>query len=493
MSRGRLAASIALAAALLPAATLLAQQTTPPAPAAPRPFTPPAIADTTLANGLRVVVVRRSDVPLVSVRLTVHAGAEADPEALPGVVEMTAALLPKGTTTRSAPAVARAVEALGGTIESGAGWDHADASVTVTTPNAAAATAILADVVRRPAFAAAELERQRQQTLDLLTVEMGEPGALSGHVATRLVYEGKPYAHPIAGTPASVPRIARADVVRAHRRIWRPDNATLAFAGDIAPADAYAIARRAFGDWPRPAAPLARDDAGPSVAASAGAGPPRRVVVVDMPDAGQAAVQIVRPAFSRLDPDYARAQLLNSVLGGGYSSRLNQEIRIRRGLSYGAGSLLEAHRGAGALIAGAQTKNESADEVVGLMLEELRRLGAEPVPGEELVPRKATLGGDHARQLETAEGLAAVVAALVAQQVALDWLARFPAEVNAVRAAELRELAARRLGADAAHVVVVGDAKLFLEALRKRFPSVEVIPIAELDLGSPTLRRRSAM
>ncbi|HEY1404331.1 MAG TPA: pitrilysin family protein, partial [Pyrinomonadaceae bacterium] len=382
-----------------------APQATPPPPAAPRSVTVPKPVERTLPNGLRVVVVERSNMPLVSAALMIRNGGEVDPPQLAGVADMTASLLTKGTQTRTAPQIAEAIEALGGSIESGARWDASTANVGVMSSRIDNAMEILADVVRRPTFKDEEIERLRAQYLDDLTVALGQPGSIARYVASRVVFGDTPYGHPLSGTPESIVKIKRDDIVKMHATYYRPDNAILVIGGDIAAADAFKTAERFFGDWQKPAAPLP--------APSARTNEPMttrlpRIVVVDKPDAGQAAVLVARTGISRTDPAFFPGIVANSVLSG-YSGRLNQEIRIKRGLSYGARSALETRREAGPFTAEAQTKNESGAVVAGLLLGELGRLASGELPEAELTPRKAVLIGGFARNLETASGLVSQV------------------------------------------------------------------------------------
>ena len=213
-----------------------------------------------------------------------------------------------------------------------------------------------------------------------------------------------------------------------------------------------------------------------------------RVVVVDMPEAGQAAVVLARPGISRTDPDYFRGIVTNSILTG-YSGRLNQEIRIKRGLSYGARSSLDARREAGPFVASSQTKNPSGAEVASLLIGELGRLSNEPVLETELVPRKAVLIGGFGRALETTEGFVQQIASLALYGLSLDEINSYIRNVQSVMPADIQKFAGSRIGAKGANIIIVGSAKDFLEPLRKQFPNVEVIPFAELDLNSATLRK----
>jgi zinc protease len=462
-------------------------QETPPPPAAPRSVNIPKPEETTLKNGLRVIVIEDHDVPLVSTQLLVKNGGEIDPPQLSGLADMTASLLTKGTKTRSAPEIAQQIEALGGAIDSGAGWDASRGSINVMSPRIEPALAILADIFRNPVFNDEEIERLRQQYLDSLSVALRQPGALAGLVAGRVVFGDAAYGHPISGTPESLTRIKRADIVELHSRFYRPDNAVLVIGGDIKAADAFKLAEKVFGDWVKPTTLLpARGMVGKMIDRDE----KPRVVVVDMPEAGQAAVVLARSGISRTDPDYFRGIVTNAVLTG-YSGRLNQEIRIKRGLSYGASSRLETRRDAGPFVASAQTKNSSGAEVASLLLGELGRLSNEPIAAAELVPRKAVLTGGFGRALETTGGLVGQIASLSLYGLSLSEINNYITNVQSVTPADVQKFASGRINVKNANVVIVGNGKDFLEPLRKQFPNVEVIPFAELDLNSATLRKTS--
>ena len=444
----------------------------------------PTPAERTLANGLRVIVATDRDLPLATARLLVRSGAEVDPDPLSGLALMTAELATKGAGDRSAVQIAEAIERLGGSLGSGASWDGSSVTVNVLSPNLPAAGAILADVVRRPRFEAEELERLRQQAVDALAVSMKQPGSLAGMVIPTAVFAGRAYDHPASGTPASLKRITRTDVEALHRTWWRPDNATLILTGDVTPEAGFTLAQQLFGDWPRPATPLSP----PPVTSTPVGDPQPRVIVVDMPESGQAAVYLAKPGPRRSDPRYYTALVADSVLGGGYSARLNQEIRIRRGLSYGARSFVDTRRSAGLVGAVIQTKNESADEVVDVLLAELERLGDEAPSAAELGPRKAVLTGDFGRELETSGGLAGLLSGLALHGRPLSEINQYLAAVEAVGAEDVQRYADAALSPEGATIVVVGEADKFIEPLRHRFRDLRVIPLDRLNLDSPTLQ-----
>src|SRR5262245_30128088 len=231
-------------------------QATPPPPAAPRSGTFPKPAEETLPNGLRVIVIQRSESPLVSAQLLIKNGGEVDPVELAGIADMTANLLTKGTQSRDATRIAQEIESLGGSLDSGARWDSSFANVSVMSSKIAPAMEILADVVRRPTFKSEEVERLRQQYLDNVTLALGDPGSIARFVAARVVFGDSPYGHPLSGTSESLTRITAADIAKLHVRYYRPDNAILVIGGDISAKEGTELATRYFGDWQKPTTPL---------------------------------------------------------------------------------------------------------------------------------------------------------------------------------------------------------------------------------------------
>ncbi|MEJ0066872.1 MAG: pitrilysin family protein [Caulobacteraceae bacterium] len=441
----------------------------------------PSPAERTLPNGLRVIVAKSTDLPLVAASLTFEAGAASDPAKLSGAASMTATLSTEGTATRSARDIARQSEALGASIAAASSWESSSLGFSVMPAKLPDALAIMADVGRRPAFAADELERARKEALEGLEVAYGEPGEVAGFANAPVVYAGTSFAHAADGTPSSLKRLTPGDLARFHDRYWRPDNAILVLTGDITPDDGFALAAKAFGDWARPA------DAPPAPATGQATAAPRNVVI-DLPGTGQAAVSLTKPAIARSDPRYYQGLVANAVLGGGYSARLNEEIRVKRGLSYGAGSSLTARRTLGAFTAQAQTKNEAAAQVADLIRENMAGLAAAPASTDELAARKSSLIGDYGRGIGTAAGLANQLNELALYGIDLGEVKTYTDKVQAVTPAQVQSFAQDELKPGAASLIVVGDSKLFLGALKAKAPNLEVIPIAQFDPDNATLK-----
>jgi zinc protease len=457
-----------------------AERIMPPPPAAPVAAQLPTPVETRLANGMRVIVVEKHDLPLVTASIIVPGGGARDPEDRAGLASLTATLLTKGTATRTATQIAREVEMLGGSISSDAGWDSASVDVGVKADQIGKAMAILADVAQHPQFAPEELDRARTQTIDGVDVELKNPARLAGMVAQRAVFGNAAYGHLLSGTPKSLGAISRADIVHNYAASWRPDAATLVVVGDVTLAQASAMASEQFGGWKAAAATTAPLRATPV--------PSPRVIVVDLPGAGQAGVVVARTGIARNDARYYPGAVANATLGVGFSSRLNEEIRIKRGLSYGAGSRLEARRAPGPFAASTQTKNPSVTEVVSLITGEMTKLGAAPVPAAELETRKAVLIGGFGRSAETTGGIAGIIGGYVTDDVPLTELKNYTASIEGVTPAQVQAVAAALFDPAAASIIVVGDSKLFIDDLRKAHPALELIPANSLNLDSATLK-----
>jgi zinc protease len=256
----------------------------------------------------------------------------------------------------------------------------------------------------------------------------------------------------------------------------------LVLTGDITRAQGFALAEKTFGTWPKPAAAL------PAPPVIRPQGKPR-AVALDIPGAGQAAVNLAKPSIPRSDPDYYSGLVANTLLGGGYSSRLNLEIRVKRGLSYGASSNLSPNRTTGSFRAAAQTKNETAVEVLDLIVEQMASLSSAPASADELTARKANLVGSYGRRLATTGGLAGTLGNLALYGVPLDEIARYTSRVEAVTPGQVQAFSARVLDPARASVIIAGDVKTFGAALKAKRPDLEVIPVGELDLDSPSLKK----
>jgi zinc protease len=469
-----------------------------PKPGPERTVSIPAVKETKLKNGLTVAVVEKRNVPIVTVQLLIPAGSALEDMETAGLADITAAMLTKGTKTRSATQIAEEMEFLGGSINSGAGWNNSSVTISVTSDKLTQAMAILADVALNPTFPQDELELLKSQAIDGLTYNLTQPGFLSSYVSS--VYSLDE--HPAGGTLSSLQAIDRAKVEKFYKDLYSLSEAVLIFAGDISNEQAVRYANELFSKWPgvtrEGEVVSGSDEVAPVKSEKPRAELLSRILVVDLPDSGQASVSYVKSVPQGRVADHDRgvanskfyhASLLNSLLGGGYSSRLNQEIRIKRGLSYGAGSNFAWRWGTAGFSTRTQTKNESAPEVVELVLAEIKRLAEEEsIAAAELDPRKSVLTGGFGRNIETTGGLVGALADLYTFNIPAPELNRYMQNVNAVTDIQIREFARANLfGGD---VIIVGDYAKFKDDLAKRFKGrgITVIAADKINITSKTLQ-----
>ena len=454
----------------------------PPSPGAPHRADLPLPVERTLANGLRVIAFPQRSapkayaVPIIAAQLIVGGGAAAETEAEAGLATLTTTLLTQGAGRRSAVEFAQAIDGLGARLDAASGYDASIVSLTALTHVFPAAFALFDEIVRQPSFPQAEVERVRAKAIGDLALSYSSPSALARFVAQRVAFAASPYGHPVAGTAETLSTLDRDRIVAFHARYFRPDNATLIVGGDCVPAEAFALAERQFGGWRAPAEPLSV--AAPFITPR----PQSLVVIVDKPDAGRTAIVAGRVGIARRAPNYAAGVVATAVLSG-YSGRLNQEVRVKRGLSYGAGAQLIARREPGLFLASTLVDHTKVEEAVTVMLDSLHGLAAAPPEATELVTRKATISGGFSRSIETIDGITGVLGELALYGVPLTELGDYLPEIEAVDGAMVQRFAAETF--EDLFVVLVGDARIFGEAIRASHPNVRTIPLARLDLSQP--------
>jgi zinc protease len=456
----------------------------PPRPLKAREVNFPPYEIRTLKNGLQVVAVAHHEQPAVSLRLIVRAGGAQDPAEKPGVATLAAALLDQGTTTRRAPEIAGAIDSIGGAMGTGAGTDLTFVNAVVMKDSFDFVLKLVAEVARHPAFHPEEIERQRQQMLSALRVSYDDADYIADVVFDRLVYGFHPYGRPAAGTPESIGRITREDLLAFHGAYFAPNNAILAIVGDVALDEAFAGAERAFGDWPRNDAVKVEPPPDPPA-------PTRRVVVIDRPGAVQTEIRVGHIAVPRRHRDYMALNLATKILGGEGSNRLHRVLRSERGLTYGASADLETLKFAGDLIAKTDTRSDATGEVLRLVVEEFWRLQRDRVMTGELQGAQDYLAGSFPLTIETPSAIALQVLNALFFGLDLNDLQTFRQRVNAVTPDDIQRVSRAYLKPDRLSIVLVGDASTFASQLRGAgFPQFELVPLSELDLSAADFRRR---
>lgn len=455
----------------------------PPPPLTRRHVDFPDYRIRSLANGLQVVYVGHHEQPAVNVRMIVRAGAAADPPGQPGVAALVGQLLDQGTTTRSAQQIAGSIDSIGGALGVGTARDLGFVDVLVMKDSFDFALDLLADVARRPAFAPAEIERQRNQVLSGLRVSYDDPAYVANVVFNRLVYGFHPYGLPQRGTPRSIRTITRADLVAFHRTHYLPNNAVLAVVGDVTAAEAFAGVERALGDWrPGPSPPPVTAD---DVPASA-----RRLVVVNRPGAVQTVVHAGHVAPRRAHPDFLAFDVAVKILGGEGGNRLGSVLRTARSLTYAASADVAGRSVAGDFLAKTDTRSDATAEVLRLTVDEIARLRRERVREPELRSAQDYLAGSFPITIETPNAIAAQVLEAILYGLDLDAIEDYPERINAVTVDDIERVAETWLRPAGLSMVLVGDASVFLRDLPgEGFDRIEVLPLSELDLTAADFRR----
>ncbi len=472
-----LAATLAGAGAVRP----LAAQDVPTRPPEPMPLRPvrfPPFATSQLANGLRTLVVRNNEQPVVTISLSVPAGGRYVPADKAGLDDMLATLITKGTATRTADQISEGIEGAGGGIGASAGPDNLTITISALSENLAQAMELLADVVMHAGFPEGEVDLARTQALSALQLELSQPASIADRAFAREVYGRHPYG--LRATPASIRGLTRADIVGYHAARVRPRGALLVVAGDVDPVRVGALARSAFGGWSGTPAAVPAAPALPVRTAT-------EIVLVHKPGAVQSNIVAGFPFITPRDPALYPLTLANRILGDGADSRLFLILREQKSWTYGAYSGFSQPYGRGAFRATAEVRTEVTDSALAEMVAQLRRIGTEVPPDSELTAARNYITGSFPLTIETPQQVAGAVAAARLRGQPDDFVMRFRERVAAVSPAAMVAAARRYITPDRMVVVVVGDGERVLGPLRAlgwpvRLVSVEGAPMTEEDL-----------
>jgi zinc protease len=465
-----------LAALAMIATTARAQYPTkPPAPAPLKPANFPPYQEATLANGVHLVVVENHKAPVVSISLSMPAGAIYDPPGKEGVAGMTAALLTKGAGARSADEIAEAIEGVGGSINSGATLDFATVRADALSANAPLAFRLVGDAVVHPTFPDKEIELLRTQTLSGLQLEQSDPAAIASRAFATAVYGSGPYAR--HDTPASVRSITRADLLAFQSAHLRPQGALLVVAGDITLARARELATQALAGWT--GAPKGTVAMTPPVTH---ANP--EIILVHRPGSVQSNIYVGGATFAPSDPRAYALRVASWLLGGGPQSRLFLIVREQKSYAYDAHTESARPHGIGSFRAVTQVRTDVTDSALAEVLKQLERLRKEPVPAVELDAAKNALVGQFPLSIETAGQVADAVTNQKLLGLPANYLQTVRTRLAAVTAPEVEAVAKSVMGPSV--IVVVGDATKIYDKLTKIAPvklqSVDGTPLSPSDL-----------
>jgi zinc protease len=452
-----------MAAATTPDAPFRAQAPEPgPAPV----FVPPKVEEAKLKNGIRVLLVPRHDLPIVALQIVSEHGAD---QAKPGVAAFTMAGLLLGTKTRSAEQISDALDGLGVAYGTSAGYDGCFLHGQVLSSRFGEALEVLADVWKNPSFPKDELEIERGKRLTWLAQEADSAGAqLSRTMLANLYPERHPYRLPTLGDEASLKAISSNDLATFHRGHLRADHLIISVAGDIEKGPLLEQLEKTFGDWAGKDSPEVAPAKAPKLT-----GP--RIVLVDRPDATQTNLAVALPGTPRKTPDFEALLVMNTILGGQFTSRLNLNLREAHAYTYGARSHFDMRDGAGPFTAGGAMVREKTTEALKEMFAELERIQKTTVSDEELANAKGNLLQQLPARFETAAETAGTFASLALYGLPLDELSTREAKIKAVTKEEVKRVAEAYLRTGEMRVVLVGDAKVIKPGL------------SSLGLGEPTM------
>ena len=443
----------------------------------PAPTTPaPPVQRFTLSNGLAVWLVEAHRLPTVSASLASRLGSGADPPDRPGLADLPTGALDGGTTQRDALGLTRELEADCATLAKDTGKDGTWLTATSLTGQARAVLAILADVAAHPSFPADEVERARDDALVTLRQNRDDASTIAETVALREVYGADhPYGHRSTGTEAGLRAATIDDLRRAHARAFTPATTALLLTGDLTPSEAKRLAEEAFGSWTGPAG-----NAAPGSAAAGAPGPPAgstdRVLLVDKPGASQTALTLAAPGLARSDPDYEPLLVTNQVFGGGFSSRLNTNLRETKGYTYGAYSDIDALRGIGLITISMAVQQPSTADAVRETLKEADTLTTAGVTPAELARATQYLAGSARTLFDSNNSTLSTLRTLYLDDLPADYYETRPARLARITTGDVAAVAQRRFPPDKFTIVAVGD--------RSAIES----PLRALDLGPVGLR-----
>jgi len=428
-----------------------------PRPGAPRPYEFPAVASHQLPNGLSILVADLPGRPLVSASVVIRGGASEEPAELAGSTVLAARALSEGTERFDAIQLVEAAERLGASLHADAGWDALSASVEVPAERLAPALELVAEILLRPTFPTAEVERLRDERLNDLLQAQADPRRRAEQAFVDTIYaSASPYHRPSGGTRETVERLTASDLRRAYERNLDPRRATLVVAGDLGGQDVAELAERLLGSW-QGSGP---DGSGGSIVDTAASN--RRIVrVVHRPGSVQTEIRIGHRGLPRQIPDFHAVSVMSAILGGLFNSRLNMKLREEKGYTYGAGAGFDLRRGAGPFAARAAVNTDVTVAATLDTLTELNRMRDQPVQASELVAARDFLVGVFPLRFETSGAVVGALSGLVVHGLPLDELVGYRARIEAVDGAAVSAAAKEHLHVDSAAIVLVGDVDAF--------------------------------
>lgn len=432
------------------------------------PFNAPVPTVAILRNGLKLYVVERPGDAIEAIDLVVKRGATSDPERLAGLASMSAAMLETGAGGMSQFQLAQAADRIGASIGASAGDDDTVVSVSAMPEQLAPMVSLLSTLALRPTLAPAEWKKLKAHRIAELLAARADPVAADGLAWRRAAYGDHPLGDPLVGTPESIQRMQLSDV-RRFVRGYAPGDSALIAVGGASATQVKAALEKAFGHWKGRSTPdVALEQ---RVRAMPRQGP--RFIAVDFPGKPQTVVRVGEPAVSRASPDYLALNLLNAILGGSFTSRLNQNLRERHGYTYGAFSGFAFGIGPGPFVVETSVKTDVTAAALGEILSELQRAAQQPISEADLKKGKSLLAFDLVQALEHTDGAAAAIGSIFVYDLPLDEYQTFVSRLNALTVQDVRAAGARVLHPERMTIAVAGDLKVILPEIAKS-PTLEL-------------------
>ena len=402
-----------------------------------------------LPNDLVWLFSPQTELPLVTLELLIKAGTLTDPPGKEGLANLTASLLLNGTKSRSAAKIASELDFMGARLSVSGGGDFATVSLTVLKKDLGPALELLQDILMNPTFPAAEVVRKVNQFKAALTSAEDEPKVVASRTFIKHLYGAFPYNHPVMGTAQGLTAITRQDLIEFHRNYYRPNNSVLSVVGDLTPEEAQKWVTEIFGAWAAAPLPAVKLPAIPPL-------DQRQEVVIDK-DISQANVILGNLGITRNNPDFYAFQVMNYLLGGGgFVSRLMDDIRVNRGLAYSVYSSFDPGLEPGPFIVALETKNASAGEAITQVVEQLRRMMTQPVTPEELKEAKSYLIGSFPRKMDSISKRAWLLGYVEVYGLGLDYPWRYPELIGHLTPEDIQKVAEKYLHPEKYLLVVVG-------------------------------------
>jgi zinc protease len=405
-----------------------------------------------LENGMVLLLSEKHEIPMVTMNMAIKAGSTAVPADKPGLASVTASLLMQGTTKRTAKQIHEEIDFIGGSLSTSGGEDFASANLRVLKKDLRTGLDLLSDVLLNPVFDQKEIDRKVKETLAEIQRQKEEPNVVASQAFAKAVFGGHPYGRTNEDVAAYLPKLTRQDIVNFYSSRYSPANAIIAVVGDVTETEIVALLNGYFKAWQTKSQPLPAEVLPPVIE--------KNVVQKIDKDVVQANIDMGHIGISRENPDFYALSVMNYILGGGgFSSRLMDNIRDNKGLAYDVHSVFSAQKEPGAFTVAIQTKNESANDVIAETEKEIRRIQTELVSEKELADAKAYLTGSFPLRMDTYAKISGMLTSIEIYNLGLDYPKKYPALINAVTREDIQRVAKKYLHPDRMVIVVVANLK----------------------------------